>query len=170
MSEKISITLAPACNKRFRKSYEAEFTKWMNSNRTHTIEVDDGGKKRKETVVFDEAHVMNGLHDSKSKIDTNKTAHATVRLSNPALRATNSWYTLHWHPQGDSRVLPDPEDEEHKAAKGAKKSAKKARKRARIQAKKDAEGTDPHGNASGNYETGCSRDRYVGMIVIEGVD
>ena len=58
MSEKIAITLASACNKRFRNSYEADFTKWMNCHRTYTIEVDHGDKKTQETVVFDEAHVM----------------------------------------------------------------------------------------------------------------
>lgn len=81
----------------------------MSRHRTYTIEVDHGDNKTQETMVFDEALVMNGLHLSTSKLDGNKTAHATVRLSNPALRATNSWYTLHWHPKGDSKVLPYPE-------------------------------------------------------------
>ncbi|MCJ1264259.1 hypothetical protein MMC22_004130 [Lobaria immixta] len=149
MSETIAITLDSAFKEDFGDSYEATFTEWMNRHRTYTIEVDHGDNKTQETMVFDEAHVMNGLHLSTSKLDGNKTAHATVRLSNPALRAANSWYTLYWHPKGDSKVLPYPESEEHRAAKIAKKSASKARRKVRDQAKKDDDRTGPHGNASG---------------------
>ncbi|MCJ1263441.1 hypothetical protein MMC22_003311 [Lobaria immixta] len=90
---------------------------WMNLHRTWTMEVVRGSNRRQETFVFDEALIMNNLHQSTSKIDGNTSAHATVRLSTPALRATTSWYTLHWHPTADSTVLPRPYSEQQRLAK-----------------------------------------------------
>ena len=99
MSDTIAITLDSACPNEFRNLYEATFTEWMNSHRTHTIEVNHGGKKTQETVVFDEALIMLVIRSEVSILRANITKKGTVYTSVGEAGAARCGFTI------DIRVL-----------------------------------------------------------------
>jgi hypothetical protein len=64
----------------------------------------------------------------------------TIRLSNAELRGQESWYTLHYRPNGDSIVAPKPETEEAMAKKKEYQKRKKERQRAKKNEQRDQGG------------------------------
>ena len=106
------------------------------------------------TSEGDKTGNSNGLHGTTGQWDHNEVEHVTVRLSNPTLRAANSWYTLHWRLGGGSVVLQQPDNETSNIVRRERAKAKKQRKREREQArkeqqKKDEDRKDKDGNAGG---------------------
>lgn len=61
----------------------------------------------------------------------------------PALRATNSWYTLHWRPGGGSVVLQQPDNEASNNSRRDRAKAKKQRRREREHLFTTAKGKPP---------------------------
>ena len=87
----------------------------------------------------------NGLHPTTSTWDPNPVPHVTIRLSTPALRAQESWYVLHWRPNGQSRVAPQPDN---KKSNDKRKADRKRKKQAQLQRKRDGNDKDGPGAAS----------------------
>jgi hypothetical protein len=90
----------------------------------------------------------------------------TVRLSNAELRERKSWYTLHWRPDGGSRVGPQLDSEE---AHNEKKKDRKE-KNQRYQANKkrrDRDGKDGPEGGSGVpiAEPGAGLSQAAGAVV-----
>ncbi|KAF2150581.1 hypothetical protein K461DRAFT_322991 [Myriangium duriaei CBS 260.36] len=78
-----------------------------------------------------------GIHETatNSTVDEIKTPHATVRLSTPALRATGSWYTLHWRPDDKSTILTKSINQEAHERKKERDRKKKERQKERAHLK-----------------------------------
>ncbi|KAJ4163942.1 hypothetical protein LMH87_005639 [Akanthomyces muscarius] len=73
----VTIKYYSSSRKEFRQKHGAEFADYIN----------EPGNAQLGALVFDEAHVMNGIHESHaSEKDPQKEPHATVQLSNQALR------------------------------------------------------------------------------------
>ena len=90
--------------------------------------------------------ISNGLHPTTSTWDSNPVPHVTVRLSTPALRAQERWYILHWRPNGQSRVAPQPDN---KQANDKRRADRKKKKAAQLQRKRDRKDQDGPGAAPG---------------------
>jgi hypothetical protein len=80
------------------------------------------------------------LHSTKSLWDPNPEDHVTIRLSNAELRGQESWYTLHYRPNGDSVMAPKLETEDAMAQKKEYQKRKKERQRANKKKRRDQGG------------------------------
>lgn len=66
--------------------------------------------------------MMTSLHDP------NAIPHATVHLSNAALRSEELWYTLHFRPGSGSVYLPRPDNRPAYESRVARRRARKHRR------------------------------------------
>jgi hypothetical protein len=108
----------------------------------------------------------NGFHSTTSGWDPNPVDHVTVRLSNAELRERKSWYTLHWRPNGGSRVGPRLDSEE--AHNGKKKDRKEKNQRYQANKKRrDRDGKDGPEGGSGVpiAEPGAGLSQAAGAVV-----
>lgn len=94
------------------------------------------------SIVYSLDRNSNGLHSTTSGWDGNSEDHATIRLSNTELREQESWYTLHWRPNGGSELGPRPDSVAANEERRAWRNKKKARYQANKKARRDKDGED----------------------------
>ncbi|KAH6627444.1 hypothetical protein F5144DRAFT_272955 [Chaetomium tenue] len=131
------------CDANFQRVYGTAFAAWaaVAANATH------------HGITFDQAEVLNGLHPTTSPADPDTTPHVTVRLTNATLRAQNSWYVLHWRPNGGSVVLPRADNEAANNKRRADRRAKKLRQRQRKEEEKKKKDDEGKGGGGGGAST-----------------
>ena len=128
----------------FRLIHGTAFEQWIRNNEV----------RPNEEVVFDQALVMfvakcrnideylintnrfyarNGLHgrNNVGADDPDPSPHATVQMTNPALRSQGAWYVLHWRPGSGSILLRRPNNTAKTQKARARGKVKKARRRQR---------------------------------------
>ncbi|KAJ6027409.1 uncharacterized protein N7446_003997 [Penicillium canescens] len=139
----VQVTYDADCDQNFRRLYHNQFQQWVNAN--HRFTIHDG------TIVdFDQAHVLNGLHPTKSTHDPNPAPHVTVRLSTPSLRSQRMWYILHWRVSDGSVLLPQPDNEESNRRRQMRRREKKQRRQERDRnIRESREGISAEGRSSG---------------------
>ncbi|KAH6839524.1 hypothetical protein B0I37DRAFT_449432 [Chaetomium sp. MPI-CAGE-AT-0009] len=139
------------CDANFARLYGTAFANWAATaaNSTH------------HGITFDQAEVLNGLHPTTSPADPDTTPHVTVRLTNATLRGQNSWYVLHWRPNGGSVVLPRADNAAANEKRRADRRAKKLRQRQRKEDEKKKKDGDGKGGGAAGATSSASTARKV---------
>src|SRR5271155_4955017 len=104
------------------------------------------------------------LHSTTSRWDPKPEDHVTIRLSNAELRGQETWYTLHYRPNGDSTMAPEAETEGAMAKKKEAKKRKKERQRANKKERRD-QGGPGGGSGAPEAEPGTGPSQAAKTVV-----